>query len=713
MAVPAGPTEVRYAGNGVTTLFAVPFLVIQAADLAVYVNGVRLTSGYTQAGVGNPTSTVTFAVAPAALSQILFQLDVPFERLNDYQENGDFLATTVNRDFDRIWQALKQLFRYAGRALTLGQFDVDGQGWYRAKGNGIRDLRDPVENQDAATKRSVELYVGSILQTGQGPVNNAANVLFVKPDMTVGVVQDMSSTATGKGAVYVASSRRVINASEWGCVAGADISVPLQAASNAADARGWPLALDIPNATLSVAVSLPQRVIGLGCVLTGDLTWVSRKFASGSDFKCTNLLFDGFWNPDIKDIEVTNILTFRGLEPDFGGFYSVFQSFRAGQIVLDASKQAINGNTFIGMNGNKPGGPGLLITTYGLPSIGGVQEAHANLFIGLDTSHSTGLRNDIVGRNQTNFVLGGYAEIGALPVGDWHIGVAGMHIDGSSLPVLQHHNHCLGMTHHSPATAGDSLSASPVNACIGGDWSAFDSTGKPPCFEASYAAAVSARSATPYGFTAVWGGAATGAFQYLQYRFSTPTGRFSGTFILECPNGLLPYAIEISDGVMLPSSRTVAATNLGGGFYLFRVSGEVQKNTPSVVRFYVTAPDGLNRGISLGAAFVTPLKAAFMPTFSEPQSCSTSFAGGREFKAGVFTQALVNTGSSKDVTITYPQPFRNFLVGVPTFEFQPDAGYQGAYAKHELVSADRFGLVVRFYFSTAWAGKIHWTSMSQ
>ncbi|UXZ44490.1 hypothetical protein [Pseudomonas soli] len=200
MAVPAGPTEVSYVGNGVTTVFAVPFLVIQATDLAVYMNGARLISGYTQSGVGNPTSTVTFSVAPPNLSTILLQLDVPFERLNDYQENGDFLANTVNRDFDRIWQALKQLLRYAGRALTLGQFDIDGQGWYRAKGNGIRDLNDPVQDQDAATKRSVERYVAEVIQTGQGPMNNAANVTYIDGDYTVldvqrGVLAQYSSIA--------------------------------------------------------------------------------------------------------------------------------------------------------------------------------------------------------------------------------------------------------------------------------------------------------------------------------------------------------------------------------------------------------------------------------------------------------------------------------------------------------------------------------------
>ncbi|MDH0639101.1 hypothetical protein N5D52_19375 [Pseudomonas sp. GD03860] len=210
MAVPAGPTSKRHTGNGVTTIFTVPFLVIQASDLAVFVDGVRLTSGYAQTGVGNPTSTVTFSVAPVLNTSILLQLDVPFERLNDYQENGDFLASTLNRDFDRIWQALKQLLRWSGRSLRLDENDIDGQGWYRAKGNGIRDLRNPVEDQDATPKRWVEQYVGEVLQTGTGPLNLASNVLYIDPKGVTRTVQDMSSTvnsALGAGIIgWVRSS---------------------------------------------------------------------------------------------------------------------------------------------------------------------------------------------------------------------------------------------------------------------------------------------------------------------------------------------------------------------------------------------------------------------------------------------------------------------------------------------------------------------------
>lgn len=159
MAVPAGPTEARYIGNGVTTVFTIPFLLILPTDLEVWINGVEQSSGYVVTGAGNPTSSLTFTFPPAAGADIYIALDVPFERLNDYQENGDFLASTVNRDYDRIWQALKQLFRYNTRSPMLGKFDVDGAGWYRAKGNGLRDLADAKLEQDAINLRTMRNFV--------------------------------------------------------------------------------------------------------------------------------------------------------------------------------------------------------------------------------------------------------------------------------------------------------------------------------------------------------------------------------------------------------------------------------------------------------------------------------------------------------------------------------------------------------------------------
>lgn len=193
MAVPEGQTEKRYAANGVTTSFTIPFLLLGAGDLKVYLNDLEVTSGFTVTGVGLPQSTITFLVPPSGT--LLLQLSVPFERLNDYQENGDFLSSTVNRDFDRIWQALKQLLRYSTRALSLGFFDVDGNGFYRAKGNGIVNLASANKVDNAATNwKDVKDLVAEVLSTGQGPINNAANVIYAGPDSTIHTVKDLSNT---------------------------------------------------------------------------------------------------------------------------------------------------------------------------------------------------------------------------------------------------------------------------------------------------------------------------------------------------------------------------------------------------------------------------------------------------------------------------------------------------------------------------------------
>src|SRR5690606_9239736 len=65
--------------------------------------------------------------------------------------------------------------------------------FYRAKGNGLIDLASAAGNPAAATNwQDVLDYVQSILATGQGPINNAANVVYVYPN---GVARNVQSLA--------------------------------------------------------------------------------------------------------------------------------------------------------------------------------------------------------------------------------------------------------------------------------------------------------------------------------------------------------------------------------------------------------------------------------------------------------------------------------------------------------------------------------------
>ncbi|MDH8686381.1 phage tail fiber protein [Klebsiella pneumoniae] len=152
MSVPNQTPYNIYTANGLTTVFTYEFYIISASDLQVSINGNAVTSGYTVAGVGNKDGgDITFLTPPANGAVVMLERVVPTFRLTDYQDNGDLLADTVNKDFDRIWMAIQRAFIDLGFALTRPFFG----GPFNAKGYRIENLSDPVNDQDAATKKFV------------------------------------------------------------------------------------------------------------------------------------------------------------------------------------------------------------------------------------------------------------------------------------------------------------------------------------------------------------------------------------------------------------------------------------------------------------------------------------------------------------------------------------------------------------------------------
>jgi hypothetical protein len=82
---------------------------------------------------------------------------VPTYRLTDYQDNGDLLADTVNKDFDRLWMAIQRSFIYLGLAFAplLG-----GHSMLKVT---VLPIWRPVNAQDAATKTMSIMSVWSAL----------------------------------------------------------------------------------------------------------------------------------------------------------------------------------------------------------------------------------------------------------------------------------------------------------------------------------------------------------------------------------------------------------------------------------------------------------------------------------------------------------------------------------------------------------------------
>ncbi|HCB3268304.1 TPA: right-handed parallel beta-helix repeat-containing protein, partial [Citrobacter amalonaticus] len=166
MSVPNQTPYIIYNANGLTTVFPFDFYIINASDIQVSINGTPVATGFTVSGAGNVSGgDITFVTPPANGAVVMLERVVPTYRLTDYQDNGDLLASTVNKDFDRLWMAIQRSFIYLGLALRRpllgGPFDAER---YR-----ISELADPINDQDAATKKYVE-------QVGQTNLNKTLRV---------------------------------------------------------------------------------------------------------------------------------------------------------------------------------------------------------------------------------------------------------------------------------------------------------------------------------------------------------------------------------------------------------------------------------------------------------------------------------------------------------------------------------------------------------
>lgn len=194
MAVPEQTPIKAHTGNGVTTVFAFDFLVLDADDMLVLVDGATVSSAlYTLAGVDvDDGGTVTFDTAPDSGAAVVLLRDSTVTRETDYQSNGDLLAAVINRDFDRLWLVLQEI--------------VEG-----SKGSP-RALRAPVgetvDDMPSAAERADMLL--SFDSDGNpiavAPADGTASSLAV----------DLASTTAGKGSKLVAFIQRVTGAvAQW------------------------------------------------------------------------------------------------------------------------------------------------------------------------------------------------------------------------------------------------------------------------------------------------------------------------------------------------------------------------------------------------------------------------------------------------------------------------------------------------------------------
>lgn len=132
MTISTTDSRVEYAGNGVTTVFPIPFRFLENSHiiaLLVSSSGVSttwaLSTNYTLAGAdADGGGTLTALVAPAVGTRLVIYRDVPATQETDYISGDPFPAESHERALDKLTMLAQQDEESLDRAIKLPVSDV-------------------------------------------------------------------------------------------------------------------------------------------------------------------------------------------------------------------------------------------------------------------------------------------------------------------------------------------------------------------------------------------------------------------------------------------------------------------------------------------------------------------------------------------------------------------------------------------------------------
>ena len=110
--MPAVLPRVHYTANGVDTSFEFSFPIFASEDIQILFDGVIQTQGFLISGAGvNDGGEITFDTPPSSGIVITILRSIPYERLTDFLDSGEFSARALNNELDYLTASIQQLNR--------------------------------------------------------------------------------------------------------------------------------------------------------------------------------------------------------------------------------------------------------------------------------------------------------------------------------------------------------------------------------------------------------------------------------------------------------------------------------------------------------------------------------------------------------------------------------------------------------------------------
>lgn len=112
--------RVQYTANGAQTQFTYLFPIFEDADMEVYLDQNKQSTGFSIAGAGETVGgSVNFDVAPSDGVIVTLARRLAVQRTSDFQESGEFRSKVINDELDYLTAALQQVSEGVGRAAQM------------------------------------------------------------------------------------------------------------------------------------------------------------------------------------------------------------------------------------------------------------------------------------------------------------------------------------------------------------------------------------------------------------------------------------------------------------------------------------------------------------------------------------------------------------------------------------------------------------------